>query len=114
MVGLSNWAHTYACSCREVVDLPGRAISINIDAFFEVGIPPGSIAAVGDDTCSVDRVEDRCVGEALAAVVGRVVGVVDWTHILAGLEGEVEMLPDVALEECWGALFEVEVPHQTG
>ena len=114
VVGLSNWAYTYAYSCCEVVDLPGRAVSINIDAFFEVGVPPGSIAAVGDDAGSVNGVEERCMREALAAVVGRVVCVVDWAHILAGLEGEVEMLPDVALEECWGALFEVEVPLKTG
>ena len=39
---------------------------------------------------------------------------VDWTHILAGLEGEVKMLPNVALQECWGALFEVKVPFKTG
>ena len=49
--------------------MPGRAVASNIDAFFEVGVPPGSIAAVRDDAGSVDRVEERCVREALAAVV---------------------------------------------
>ena len=69
MVGLSNRANAYACSCCEVVYLPGRAVASNIDAFFEVGVPPGSIAAVGDDAGSVDRVKERRVREALAAVV---------------------------------------------
>ena len=69
MVGLSNRANTNACSCRKVVYLPGRAVASNIDAFFEVGVPPGSIAAVEDDAGSVDRVKERRVREALAAVV---------------------------------------------
>jgi len=110
MVGLEDRADSHTCSKCEVVVLPRRANTVSWHALVQIGIPFGSLSAVGNDTGFVLWVPQRMSGVAGAAVVIFVVCMVDWAHDFTSLKGEVEHFPGMAWQNSRSAFFEVGIP----
>ena len=106
-VGMINWAALFTRLKSEVKLLPDLTFQLNGIAGSEVGIP--SIACRTDEACAVagSEVKAGIVSRAGAAVVRRVVGVVDWAVGDAALVGKVVLLPRQTLLVDWRALNQV-------